>query len=112
MRQEKGNELLTNIGLKPILIRTINQLNARYEARIVGLMDYLGVDSLQCKVITVGYTEEEDNKSVNDPEIAEEFRILKTILNKAILGERLNDKERQFVDEHIKRLNVALENEY
>ena len=60
----------------------------------------------------MGYTEEEDNKSVNDPEIAEEFRILKTILNKAILGERLNDKERQFVDEHIKRLNVALENEY
>ena len=46
MRQEKGNELLTNIGLKPIIIRTINQHNARYEARIVGLMDYLGVDSL------------------------------------------------------------------
>ena len=57
----------------------------------------------------MGYTADEDARSLDDHEIAKEFRQLKILLYPALAGEPLTVADERFAEAHVKRLNTALE---
>ena len=56
----------------------------------------------------MGYTAEEDRRSLDSDGLISEFTVLKIILNKAMSGDMLTAEEIVFADRHIDRLNTAI----